>query len=458
MLSRTIAILTVLASAPSFANVAAYFNHNPNQTYTDTYRGITRSGDDLEQVIIDHIELAKKSVFIAVQELRLPRIAEALIAKKQAGVDVRVVLEHDYNSTVIEQQETSSSGDEYEASKLSELAAFVDINKDGKIDKSELAKRDAVYMLREAGIKIMDDTADGSSGSGLMHHKFMVVDKRYTVISTANFTLSCIHGDMLVPNSRGNANSLVAIKSPALAKVFDDEAQQLWGNGKRGNFGHNKTYRGRQSVKIGSTKITVQFSPTSSRYNWDETVNGLIGHHLKKTKNSVKAALFVYSDQFLSDLLEKRHTDGASLDFLVEPKFAFRNYSELLDMMGIRMLNQKCQYEANNRVWKNPSMSAGIPLLNRGDVLHHKFAVIDDKTVVVGSQNWSEAANYINDETLIVVENSDIVDNFSSEFDRLKQKSSQGIPLRISNEISRMEGACKDPKEESGDLDFPFYF
>ncbi|MEO1340339.1 MAG: phospholipase D-like domain-containing protein [Cyanobacteria bacterium J06635_13] len=54
---------------------------------------------------------------------------------------------------------------------------------------SEIAQRDALTMLRKAGVEIIDDTADGSKGSGLMHHKFMVVDRQTVILGSANFTL-----------------------------------------------------------------------------------------------------------------------------------------------------------------------------------------------------------------------------------------------------------------------------
>jgi phosphatidylserine/phosphatidylglycerophosphate/cardiolipin synthase-like enzyme len=370
----------------------------------------------------------------------LPLVAQALVLKKKEGVDVRVVLEHDYNYTVVTQRDAQE--DQYEATKLNELKALVDINKDGKFTKAELEERDAVYILEAAKIPVMDDTFDNSHGSGLMHHKFMIIDSKIVVVSSANFTLSCVHGDLLAPSSRGNANSMMVITSQAVGEVFEEEFSQLWGNGKRGNFGHNKTYRGPQILNDRGTKITIQFSPTSARYNWEESVNGLMAQYISKASKSIKAALFVYSDQKLSNVLEKRFRAGVEMGFLVEPKFAFREYSELLDMAGLQMYSQKCTYEADNRPWQKAAPEFGMPTLDRGDVLHHKFAVIDSKAVVMGSQNWSEAANYVNDETLIIVESPEISDQYTREYDRLRMNSRIGVPSYLKKEIARLESEC----------------
>lgn len=237
---------------------------------------------------------------------------------------------------------------------------------------------------------------------------------------------------------------MLLVQAPNFAKIFTDEFSQLWGNGKRGNYGHNKTYRGPISTTVKGTKLTVQFSPTSQRYNWEESVNGLIATHAAKATKSIKALLFVFSDQKLADVMEKRNNAGAEVGVIIEPKFAYRDYSELLDLMGLQMLNAKCIYETDNNPWKKPAKEAGMARLAGGDVLHHKFAVIDRKTVIVGSQNWSDAANFINDETLIVIQNAGISDQFTQEYDRVKRSSSLGAASWVKDAIKKQETACSD--------------
>lgn len=443
MKSRILFFLLLLVSTSAWAGVSAYFNQNPRSAYTDPYRNIRRSGDNLEEVLLREIQSAKKSIYLAVQELRLPLVARALVEKHEEGVDVRVVLENNYNFTVLTQRDPNTEG-EHEASRIQELRAFVDMNRDGRISKEELESRDAIYMLQKAKIPVMDDTFDTSRGSGLMHHKFMIVDGKSTVVSTANFTMSCVHGDLLAPSSRGNANSMIHVVSHNFARIFTDEFSQLWGNGRRGNFGHNKTYRGPITTTVKGTKITVQFSPTSRRYNWQESVNGLIAYHLSRATQSIKAALFVFSDQRIADVMERRHEKGTQIGVIIEPKFAYREYSELLDLMGLQMLNNKCTYEPDNNPWKNPVREVGMARLPQGDVLHHKFAVIDNKTVVVGSENWSDAANYINDETLIVIQDTQISGQFTQEYERIRRSASMGPLSWVKKKIEDQERICAD--------------
>lgn len=442
---KTSLVTTLIFTTSAFGSVTSYFNQNQSNTYKDPYRNVSRAGDNLEAVIIDQINSAKKSVFVAVQELRLPLIAHALIQKKNQGVDIRVVLEHDYNFDVLSQRDMENEEEgEYEASRLNELRAFVDVNRNNRFEKNELETRDAVYMLKNANIPILDDTSNNTKGAGLMHHKFVIVDNKTTVVSSANFTMSCIHGDVLNWNTRGNANSLMVVQSQAFAQIFTEEFGQMWGNGKRGNFGQNKTYRGPQTVSVRGVKLTVQFSPTSRRYNWEESVNGLIAAELAKATQSIKAALFVFSDQKLADVMEKRQNAGAKIGAFIDPKFAYRDYSELLDMLGLEMLNSKCALEPDNNPWRVSAKEVGMARPVQGDALHHKFAVVDGRAVIMGSQNWSDAANYINDETLVVIEGKGISDEYTQEYERIKRSALIGPSTSIKSQIERQRAQCAD--------------
>ncbi|NJK49671.1 DUF655 domain-containing protein [Candidatus Gracilibacteria bacterium] len=430
--------------------IQVYFNHNQAKgaDYTDPYRKITRPGDNLEKIIIDEINLAKSTIDVAVQELRLPKIAQALAERHKAGIKVRVILEHIYNHPLSElTPEEVNKFTKRERDRYKEYLAFIDTNKDGKLSSQEINEGDALVILRNANIPAIDDTADGSSGSGLMHHKFAIIDNSIVLVGSANYTLSDIHGDISRPETRGNANNLLRINSPQLAQLFTEEFNLMWGDGDGGKldseFGIDKPRRDPKQLKLGETIVTVHFSPNSSTVPWHFTSNGLIGRTLEKATQSINLALFVFSEQKLANILNSEHQQDVKIEALIDPEFAFRNYSEGLDMLGVAM-SEKCQYERENRPWHVPIDTVGIPQLPQGDKLHHKFGIVDTDLVITGSHNWSNAANYHNDETLLIIQNSLIAAHFVREFEQLYKNAVLGVPVPVQNKIKAQSQKCSN--------------
>lgn len=449
-LAQDISQETSLApSLPQDPFIQAYFNQAPSVRYTDPYRQRERLGDDLEAVIVEAIASAQSSIDVAVQELQLPGIAQALRDKQQSGVRVRVILENQYStapSQLTPQQ--ISQMDERDRADYQEFLYFVDIDGDRHVTASEIGQRDALAMLKSARIPLIDDTADGSKGSDLMHHKFIVIDQTRVIVGSANFTMSGTHGDFSSLSSLGNANHLLSIQNAAVARIFTQEFELMWGDGPGGEddslFGLQKPYRPPETVAIAAnSSLTIQFSPTSaSRYTWDDSVNGLIGRTLDRARSSIDLALFVFSDQPLSNTLEQRHQSGVEIRALIDSGFAYRNYSEALDMLGTALASDRCVYEAGNRPWGAPITTVGTAQMPDGDVLHHKFGVIDQHLVITGSQNWSAAANHSNDENLIIIENATVAAHFQREFDRLYSTANLGIPPWLYDKVSDRQQQC----------------
>ena len=435
------------------SSVQVYFNHSQSSEYQEPYREKIRKGDNLEEIIIDAISQAEFTIDIAVQELRLPLVAEALAKKHRAGIKVRIILENNYSRawSDLTPQELSKLNDR-EIKRYQEFTKFVDTNEDGKLSQQEINERDTLKIIQNYKIPLIDDTADGSKGSGLMHHKFIVVDNRFVIITSANFTLSGIHGDYDNYDSLGNVNNLIKIDSVELADIFTKEFNIMWGDGVGGKFdskfGLQKPRRDFQEVIFGNNKVTTSFSPTSPTKLWIDSSNGLIGKTLKSAEKSIDSALFVFSAQRLSNILETRHEENVKIRTLLEPDFAYRFYSEGLDMTGVALSN-KCKYELNNQPWKNPINSVGIPLLTSGDLLHHKYAVVDKSIVITGSHNWTEAANIGNDETVLVIENPKVAAHYAREFERLYVNAEFDIPGRIEKKFKQEEKECGEIKAPS---------
>lgn len=52
-------------------------------------------------------------------------------------------------------------------------------------------------------------------------------------------------------------------------------------------------------------------------------------------------------------------------------------------------------------------------------IMHHKFAIIDNRILLTGSYNWTFSANHRNDENLMVIDDPDIISRYQNYFEKL---------------------------------------
>ncbi len=133
----------------------------------------------IEGRLIDKINAAQKSIHIASFEFDLTPVAQALIAAKQRGVDVRWVTDDE-------------SG----------------LQADEEPDRGQFA------MLKDAGIEVRSD-----SRSALMHNKFWIFDGETAWTGSTNITESGVF--------QQNNNTIV-IHSPEVAAIYEREFEEMW--------------------------------------------------------------------------------------------------------------------------------------------------------------------------------------------------------------------------------------
>lgn len=415
---------------------SVYFNWNEKNSFTDPLRGFERTGDNLEEALLREISKAQRSIDLAVFQLNLPNLAKTLVKKKKQGIAVRVVVDNIYRnapSNLISQDRTFMSREDIR--RLDSYLLIADQDGNGHVSHEEILNTDSMAILEQGGVEVIDDTADGSAGSGTMHHKFVVIDGVKVVTGSANFTYSDIFGDIEAPKTRGNANSLMVIHSQDLARAFQEEFEIMWGSsGSRPAFGKDKPQRAPKTFQLNDgTLIRLQFAPKAV---------GLIHEALGKTTRSADLGLFVFSDQGIADKLYDLSKAGVRIRGLVDGAFAYRWYSEVLDMLGLSMLDTRCRFEPDNRPWQQPVQSVGVPRLPEGDKFHHKYAVLDGESLIYGSYNWSVSAEQLNDETLMHISNSKVAGRFSEEFQRHFNKAFLGSSSWLQNRINSQNHGC----------------
>ena len=427
---------------PMPPGITVAFNQRDDAHYRSPISGEIRRGDNLEELLVQAIRRSKREVLVAVQELSLPAVAQALAEQHRLGRRVRVVLENTYSSPWSEQHEADLSP--HLRGRRRQLLQLADRNHDGVLSESERNAGDAVLILRQAGVPLIDDREDGSAGSGLMHSKYLVVDGQTVVTGSANFTPSCIHGDPDDTRTRGNVNHLLRIESAPLAALFRQDFAVMWGDGPGGRrnsrFGVAKASGPARTVVVGHVPVEVLFAPHSK----DNPNNGLnlLAATLSQAKRSVDMALFVFSAQQLTDVLADLQRRRVQLRLLADAGFASRPFSEVLDLLGVALSDRDCKLEAANHPLNTPVEGVGIARLPGGDKLHHKVAVIDNRTVVTGSFNWSPSAAHQNDEVLLVIHSPQLAAHFTREIDRLWKGAELGINPWLQRKLQRGRQRC----------------
>ena len=422
--------------------ITVAFNHRADRHYTSPISGQRRSGDNLEALLLAAIDAARSEVLVAVQELSLPAVAQALAEQHRRGLRVQVVLENSYSQpwSLLHDAELNP----HLRKRRQQLLALADRNGDGQLSAAEQQAGDAVAILQRAGVPLLDDTADGSKGSGLMHSKYLVIDRQRVITGSANFTPSGIHGDPDDPRTRGNVNHLLTLESAALAELFAADFSLMWGDGPGGRndsrFGIAKQSGPAASVLVGATPVQVLFAP--HRRNDPHQGLALIGEQLAAARERVDLALFVFSAQSLTDVIAQLHQRGVALRLLADPGFASRSFSEVLDLLGVALADRHCKLEAGNKPLAQAADGVGIPRLPAGDKLHHKLAVIDNRTVITGSFNWSPSAAHQNDEVLLVIDSPLLAAHFTREIDRLWKGAELGVSDRLERKLNENRRRC----------------
>lgn len=155
----------------------------------------------------------------------------------------------------------------------------------------------------------------------------------------------------------------------------------------------------------------------------------MIAYFVQQASLSVHIAVFVYSDQQISDTLGGVHDKGVEdIKVLIDPDFYRQPYSKAYDALGACPPPSKRNSKIKVKPWQHPITTVGFPTAPMGDRgVHSKMAILDGILVITGSQNWSIAGNYSNDETLIAIENPTVATHYEREFNRLYKTAVVGM-------------------------------
>lgn len=153
----------------------------------------------LASVLIERLEEAQRSIWIAAYDLNHPALADALLQAKERGIELRMV--------------------------------------------AEGTNRAKFATLADAGIPVQYDER-----SALMHNKFIIIDDAEVWTGSMNLTENGLHR---------NNNHFLRFEQPEIIQAYQDEFEEMFA----GQFGRSSDASNDAFIEHGSGEITVHFIP-----------------------------------------------------------------------------------------------------------------------------------------------------------------------------------------------------
>lgn len=295
-----------------------------------------RGGPD--QQLADAIRQAQLSVDVAVYEFNLWSVRDALLDAQRRGLTVRVVAESD------------------------------------NLDTKE------IRQLLAAGIPVLGDRREG-----LMHHKFVVIDRQEVWSGSMNFTTT---------DGYRNHNNLVRLRSSPLAENYLTEFNEMFVDDLFGPGSPANTPFPRFTIE--GTPVEVYFSP-------EDGVLGRLVELVMQARQSIHFMAFSFTQDDLADAMIARASQGVS----------------------VRGVLDESQYQSNIGSEYDRLMRAGVDVRLDGNSnkMHHKVIVIDDQLVITGSYNFTYSAENKNDEDVLILHDPQMASAYLAEFQQIWQQA-----------------------------------
>ena len=243
-------------------------------------------------------------------------------------------------------------------------------NENSKIQK-------AFDILKQAKIPIVDDQR-----GPIMHNKFVIVDGRAVWTGSWNFT----DGDTYRLN-----NNAIKIFSDQLAQNYTAEFEKMF---VQRSFGPSKPAGGTEAL------VTLQGVPIENYFAPEDGVAAKIVARLAQAKQSIHFLAFSFTSDPIGSAMLARAKAGVSVAGVFETTGSETQFSEYGKM----------------RKAKLDVLQDGNPY-----VMHHKVIIIDGRTVIFGSFNFSNNADKDNDENLLIIDDPVLAQSFEAEFQRVRE-------------------------------------
>jgi cardiolipin synthase A/B len=207
-------------------------------------------------------------------------------------------------------------------------------------------------------LNLKSDQVFQVKSKGLMHQKILVIDNSLVFLGSANFTISSL---MM------HDNLIIGFVSPKIAKFLSEKTPFNQGN---------------ISAKISGQKIEIWLLPDLK----NKALSRIISL-IDSAKSSIQLAMFTFTHPLLAESLINAKNRGVNVKVAID---------------------YQTKGGASKKVIEKLNDEKITILFNRDIKLcHHKYLLIDNKTLICGSANWTKAAFKNNSDCFLILHNLD---------------------------------------------------
>lgn len=386
--------LALLGAGPSSPTV---FRGEGARMFVQDPLAHKKPGDRCEDAacksLLEVIDSSKTSLEFAIYGIRKQKIIyDAILRAKARGVNVRGVVDMDasnrtyYDDTVplMEALGTVRTDYEYDARKKSKERPYDPsfekcerpVGFEGPLQCLGYDFGDSCIVQATAARKPI--TFEGA----IMHNKYVVVDNSRVWMGSMNLSDSGTGGY--------NANVVVQVDSPVVAKWYVEEFEQMWRDER---FHDDKIATGPKATTLADgTGVEVYFTPQ------DDPMKKAVRPLLQNAKRSIDIGVFYLTHKHVTKDLLDAHARGVKVRIILDATSVTNEYSkhEILRVAGIP-----------------------VKIENWGGKMHMKAAVIDGEHLIAGSMNWTSAGEGENDENTMILHNKRMAADWTAAFDKM---------------------------------------
>jgi len=289
--------------------------------------------DRIPDSLVAAIDATRSTLRLALYELNLPGVADAIVRAKQRGVDVKLIYDQGHGSA------PAAGGGSQPAATSGPSAQY--------------------RQVVAAGVETR--LLKGGGSYGIMHNKIAIFDGELVETGSFNWTNAA---------DGSNFENALFRDDASLAALYGSYFDWMWGQNGSSSFGTPPSDPSPSLSYKGSAWPRASFSPNGG-------TEARLVDAVSRCKTTLDIAIFSFYSQALADAVIAAKNRGVAVRVVG-------------DVSQARRSPQIAQLASNG---VNLQLSAGRGGVG---VLHHKFVLLDGEMLATGSYNFSQNAEQNN--------------------------------------------------------------